>query len=188
LLYTAFTFIQTVRQRDDFVALTREGTAAPAGHAARPGGRLALASLGLMLVALVAVVLLAKSFTPFIQAGTQAIGAPETVVGVVVAAIVLLPEALAAISAALADRLQTSINLALGSGVASIGLTIPAVAGVSWWTGVPLQLGVTASDSALLTLSFVMALITYGTGRATLLSGAVHLILFATWVFLLFSP
>jgi Ca2+:H+ antiporter len=188
LLYASFTFIQTVRHRDYFIALPRDGNAEPEGHGIRPGARMAWISLGLMVVALRAVVLLAKSFTPFIQSGAQAIGAPEAVVGVVVAAIVLLPEALAAMSAALADRLQTSINLALGSGVASIGLTIPVVAAVSWWTGVPLELGVTPGGSALLTLSAVMALITYGTGRASLLSGAVHLILFAVWVFLLFSP
>jgi Ca2+:H+ antiporter len=145
-------------------------------------------ALGLLVVALVAVVLLAKSFTPFIQAGALAIGAPEAVVGVVVAAIVLLPEAMAAVRLALADRLQGSINLALGSGVASIGLTIPAVAAVSWWTGVPLELGVSTGGAVLLGLSFMMALITYGTGRASLLSGVVHIVLFLVWLFLLFAP
>ncbi len=188
LLYIAFTFIQTVRHRDFFISLSGDGVDEPPGHGARPTISVAAYSLGLLVVALAAVVLLAKSFTPFVQAGAQAVGAPEAVVGVVVAAIVLLPEAIAAISAALADRLQTSINLALGSGVASIGLTIPVVAVVALWTGVPLELGVSPGSSALLMLSFVMALITYGTGLASLLSGFVHLILFATWLFLLFAP
>lgn len=170
LLYVAFTFIQTVRHRDYFISLASDGMAEPVGHGARPNARVAVYSLGLLIVTLAAVVLLAKSFTPFIQAGAQAVGAPEAVVGVAVAAIVLLPEALAAVSAALADRLQTSINLALGSGVASIGLTIPVVAVVALWTGVPLELGVSPGNSALLMLSFVMALITYGTGVASLLS------------------
>ena len=80
--------------------------------------------------------------------------------------------------------MQTSINLALGSGVASIGLTVPAVAAIAWWNDSPLELGITPGGAALLTLSFMMALITYGTGRTSLLSGVVHLILLATWLFL----
>ncbi len=188
VLYIAFTFVQTVRHRDYFIPVAAEGAREPSGPAERPTDRMAWQALGLLVVALTAVVLLAKSFTPFIQQGALAIGAPEAVVGVVVAAIVLLPEAMAAVRAALADRLQGSINLALGSGVASIGLTIPAVAAVSWWTGVPLELGVSAGGAVLLALSFLMAQITYGTGRASLLSGIVHLVLFMVWLFLLFAP
>jgi Ca2+:H+ antiporter len=109
-------------------------------------------------------------------------------VGVLVAAIVLLPESMTAVRAARDDQLQTSINLALGSGVASIGLTVPTVAAVAWWTGSPMALGVTPGGAVLLTLSFMMALITYGTGRASLLSGVVHLILLATWLFLIVVP
>jgi Ca2+:H+ antiporter len=93
-----------------------------------------------------------------------------------------------AIRAALDDKLQTSINLALGSGVASIGLTIPAVSFVAWLTDHPLALGVNSGGAVLLALSFMMALITYGTGRASLLSGIVHLILLATWIFLIILP
>lgn len=187
VLYAAFTFVQTVRDRDYFVSVDASGAPLPAGHA-RPGPRTALAALLLLLVALVAVVLLAKSFTPFIQAAATAVGAPAAAVGVVVAAIVLLPEAMAAVRAAKADRLQTSINLALGSAVASIGLTIPVVAAAAWWTGSPLELGVTPGGAVLLALSFMMALITYGTGRTSFLSGVVHLVLFGVWLFLLFVP
>ena len=153
-----------------------------------PSARLTAAALGLLLVALVAVVLLAKGVSPFIQAAVAGLGAPPALVGVIVAAIVLLPEGMTAVRAARDDQLQTSINLALGSGVASIGLTVPTVAAVAWWTGSPMALGVTPGGAVLLTLSFMMALITYGTGRASLLSGVVHLILLATWLFLIVVP
>jgi Ca2+:H+ antiporter len=181
-LYVAFTFVQTLRHRDYFTSVL------PEAGGERPSGRLAAIALGLLILALTGVVLLAKAFSPFIQAAADAVGAPEAAVGVIVAAIVLMPEAATAVAAARANRLQTSINLALGSGVASIGLTIPVVAAVSWWTATPLTLGVTPGGAVLLALSFMMALVTYGTGRTNLLSGIVHLILFATWLFLIFLP
>lgn len=184
LLWLAFSFVQTVRHREHFLP----PQPASAGPAARPGARLSGAALALLLVALVAVVLLAKGVSPFIQAAVAGLGAPKNLVGVIVAAIVLLPEGLTALRAAREDQLQTSINLALGSGVASIGLTVPAVAAIAWWTGTPLALGVSPGDAVLLALSFMMALITYGTGRASLLSGVVHLILLATWLFLVIVP
>jgi Ca2+:H+ antiporter len=184
LLWLAFTFVQTVRHREHFLP-SQTAEAAPAE---RPSARLTMASLGLLLVALVAVVLLAKGVSPFIQNVVADIGAPIALVGVIVAAIVLLPEGMTAVRAAREDQLQTSINLALGSGVASIGLTVPTVSVVAWWTGSPMALGVTPGGAVLLTLSFMMALITYGTGRASLLSGVVHLILLATWLFLIVVP
>jgi len=184
LLWLAFTFVQTVRHREHFLP-NQPASAAPA---ARPTARLTAASLGLLLVALVAVVLLAKGVSPFIQAAVAGLGAPPALVGVIVAAIVLLPEGMTAVRAARDDQLQTSINLALGSGVASIGLTVPIVSLVAWWTGSPMALGVTPGGAVLLALSFMMALITYGTGRASLLSGLVHLILLATWLFLIVVP
>ncbi len=184
LLWLAFTFVQTVRHREHFLP----GKVAHEAPPARPGGRLTAASLGLLLVALVAVVLLAKGVSPFIQSAVAGLGAPTALVGVIVAAIVLLPEALTALRAAREDQLQTSINLALGSGVASIGLTVPTVSVIAWWTGSPMALGVSPGGAVLLALSFMMALITYGTGRASLLSGVVHLILLATWLFLIVVP
>ena len=184
LLWLAFTFVQTVRHREHFLPNQTDAAAS----AVRPTARLTAASLGLLLVALVAVVLLAKGVSPFIQAAVAGLGAPPALVGVIVAAIVLLPEGMTAVRAARDDQLQTSINLALGSGVASIGLTVPAVSAVAWWTGSPMALGVTPGGAVLLALSFMMALITYGTGRASLLSGLVHLILLATWLFLIVVP
>lgn len=184
LLWLAFTFVQTVRHREHFLPQS----AASSQVVSRPGGRVALAALCLLLLALVAVVLLAKGVSPFIQSAVEGIGAPPALVGVIVAAIVLLPEGMTALRAARDNQLQTSINLALGSGVASVGLTVPTVSLVAWWTGSPLALGVTPGGAVLLALSFMMALITYGTGRASLLSGVVHLIMLATWLFLVVVP
>lgn len=183
LLWLAFTFVQTIRHRDYFTPAGGEVHEGP-----RPTQRAAMISLAMLSIALVAVVLLAKGVSPFIQAGVEAMGAPNTLVGVIVAIIVLMPEAATAIRAALADRLQTSINLALGSGVASIGLTVPTVALIAWWTDTPLELGVSAGSAALLGLSFLMAMITYGIGRASLLSGVVHLLLLGMWLVFLVSP
>jgi len=183
-LYVAFTLVQTVRHADFF---RPAGDDATASHQ-RPSARIGWKALGLLVVALAAVVLLAKAFSPFIQAGVEAVGAPVAVTGVIVAAIVLLPEAAAAIRAAAENRLQTSINLALGSAVACIGLTIPTVAAVSHFTGQPLTLGVETGGTVLLGLAFLTAMITYGTGRTNLLAGVVHLILFVVWIFLIFAP
>ncbi|MDR2196093.1 MAG: ionic transporter y4hA [Gallionellaceae bacterium] len=184
LLWLAFTFVQTIRNRDYFTPIHgEEKTTVP-----RPTSRATLISLCMLILSLTAVVLLAKGVSPFIQAGVATLGAPTTLVGVIVAAIVLAPEAVTAVRAALADRLQTSINLALGSAVASIGLTVPTVALIAWWTGTPLELGISVGGSALLTLSFLMAMITYGIGRASLLSGVVHLILLGMWLVFLVTP
>lgn len=183
-LYIAFVLVQTVRHSEYFTPAGME----PVPAHARPAARLAWVAFALLLAALTAVVLLAKALAPHIQAGVAALGAPAAITGVIVAAIVLLPESVAAVRAAAENRLQTSINLALGSGVASIGLTIPTVAAVSWWLGQPLTLGVDAGGAVLLALAFLTAMITYGTGRTNLLPGVVHLILFAVWIFLIFAP
>ena len=183
VLWLAFTFVQTVRHRDHFTP-----AAGVAGHAPRPGAVAAGIALASLVVALVAVVLLAKGVSPFLQAGVAALGAPPALVGVIVAAIVLMPESVTALRAALDDRLQTSINLALGSAVASIGLTVPTVAVIAWWTDSPLRLGVSSGGAVLLALSFMMAIVTYGSGRASVLSGIVHLVLLATWLFLMIAP
>ena len=183
LLWLAMTFVQTVRHREHFTPTQPTKTSHP-----RPSGKMAWTALAMLAVALVAVVLLAKGVSPFIQKGVAALGAPPALVGVIVAAIVLLPESATAVRAAANNQLQTSINLALGSAVASIGLTVPTVSMIAWWTNSPLELGVSPGGAMLLALSFMMALITYGTGRASLLSGVVHLILLLTWLFLIIVP
>ncbi|MFL5257707.1 MAG: calcium:proton antiporter [Rhodopila sp.] len=185
-LYIAFLFIQTNWHRAYFLPVGEEENAAETHD--RPSGRIAIASFGLLLLALLSVVLLAKSLAPALEAAVQASGAPPAIVGVIVAAIVLLPEMAAAVRAAARNRLQASINLSLGSGVASIGLTVPAVALVAFQIGQPLELGITQGATVLMMLGFLVAVITYGTGRTNLLSGIVHLVLLATYIFTVFAP
>lgn len=186
VLYGTFVLIQTVRHRDYF--LPKESLAVEEAHAAPPSGRVALASLALLLTSLAAVVLLAKSLAPVIEAAVTRAGAPLAVVGVIIAAVVLLPEGLAALRAARANRLQTSLNLALGSALASIGLTIPAVAIVSIATGWTLTLGLDTKSSVLLVLSLFVAALSLGTGRTTVLQGVVHLVIFASYLFTTVIP
>jgi Ca2+:H+ antiporter len=183
-LYGVFVFVQTVRHRDYFLPDAGDGEEP---HA-RPSPGMTTASAGLLLVALVAVVLLAKALSPALQAGVAAAGLPEAVVGVAIAALVLLPEGLAAVRAARADRLQTSLNLALGSALATIGLTIPAVAAASLLLGFDLVLGLGSKDTVLLVLTLFTAVLTLGTGWTTVLQGAVHLVIFAVFLFLAASP
>jgi Ca2+:H+ antiporter len=184
-LYIAFLFIQTNWHRAFFLPVGEDDDAA---EHARPSKRLVVASLGLLPVALLSVVLLAKSLAPALEAGVTTAGAPLAIVGVIIAVIVLLPEMTAAVRAAARNRLQASINLALGSAVACIGLTVPTVALVSWWINQPLELGISAGATVLMALGFVVAMITYGTGRTNLLSGIVHLVLLATYIFTVFAP
>jgi len=185
-LWGVFVFVQTVRHRDYFLSAT--GTADESQHAAPPGNAAAWTSFGLMLVALVAVIGLAKVLSPAMERGIEAAGAPAAVIGIVIAMLVLLPETWAAVRAARADRLQTSLNLALGSALASIGLTIPAVAVAAVLLGMPLELGLAAKDLVLLALTFAVAAITLGTGRTNVLQGAVHLVIFAAFLVLALVP
>jgi Ca2+:H+ antiporter len=136
----------------------------------------------------VSVVGLAKLLSPAVEAGVAAAGAPEAVVGIVIAALVLLPEGLAAVRAARLNRLQTSLNLALGSALASIGLTIPTVAVVSIVIGQPISLGLAPKEIVMLALTLLVSVITLGTGRSTVLQGVVHLVIFATFLFLSVVP
>ena len=187
-LYGTFVVTQTVRHRDYFLPVAPDGSVLEEEHAAPPSTRTALTSLGLLAVALVAVVGLAKVESPAIEAGVAAAGLPQGVVGVVIALLVLLPESLAAVRAARRDRVQTSLNLALGSAMASIGLTIPAVAVASVWLDGPLLLGLGATQVVLLALTVVISALTLLPGRSTLLQGGVHLVVFAAFLFLAASP
>ncbi|MFD3553358.1 calcium:proton antiporter [Streptomyces goshikiensis] len=158
------------------------------GHAEPPSVRDALISLGLLLVALVAVVGDAKAVSPTIEAGVESAGLPNAVVGVIIALLVLAPETLAAVRAARRDRVQTSLNLAYGSAIASIGLTIPAIALASIWLSGPLLLGLGPIHMVLLALTIVVSALTIVPGRATLLQAGVHLVLLAAYLFLAVSP
>lgn len=185
VLYGAFVFVQTVRHRDYFLPVE---TGDKNEHAPPPGNRETLVSLALLLVCLVAVVGLAKMLAPVIQSGVKVIGAPAAVVGVAIAMLVLLPETVAAARAARANRMQTSLNLALGSALATIGLTIPVVATLSVLLGFPLTLGLPGKEMVLLALTLIVSVLTLGSGRATVLQGTVHLVLFAVFLFLAVVP
>jgi Ca2+:H+ antiporter len=188
VLYGAFVLTQTVRHRDFFLPVARGGAPVEEEHAEPPTRREALVSLGLLLVALVTVVGLAKVESPSIEDVVAAVGFPQSFVGVVIALLVLLPETLAAARAARRDRLQTSLNLALGSAMASIGLTIPVIAVASIWLEGPLLLGLGPTQMVLLAVTVVVGLLTVVPGRATRLQGVVHLVLLGAFLFLAVNP
>lgn len=185
VLYGSFLFVQTIRHRDYFLPV---GGGTEETHAPPPPNKIALLSGALLLVSLVCVVTLAKALTPAMEFGIDKVGAPRAVVGIIIAGVVLLPESLAAFRAARANRLQTSMNLALGSVLASIGLTIPAVAGVSILLHKPLTLGIAPKEELLLALTLLVSVLTLGTGRTTVLQGIVHLVIFAVFIFLSIVP
>ena len=183
ILYGVFLYTQTIRHRDYFVneAFIRDdGTPTT--------NRMLALSIMLLLVSLLAVVLLSKKFSLVVDFATASIGAPPAFAGVLVAFLILLPESVAAIAAARKNDLQKSINLALGSSVATIGLTIPAVAVAAYVLNKELVLGVNAQETVLLLLTFVLSMLTFGTGRTNILFGLVHLVVFAVFVLLVFVP
>jgi Ca2+:H+ antiporter len=180
-LWGVFVFVQTIKHRDYFLDASGGAEAAEALQEI-PRLAVALISLAALIASLIAVVLLAKVLSPPLDAGIAAIGLPKAFVGVVIAMIVLLPEGLAALKSALLNRLQNSINLALGSAIASIGLTIPTVGVVSLVLNRQIALGVSPADMTLLALTLYIAGLTLGTGRTTVLQGAVHLVIFAAFL------
>jgi Ca2+:H+ antiporter len=184
LLYGVFLYVQTVRHRNYFLSDLVSGD----DNDAAPGSRQLWESVVLLLVGLVAVVLLAKSVAASIETVVAAIDAPVEAVGLLVALLVLLPETVAALGAARRNELQKSLNLALGSSLATIGLTIPAVSILALILKAPLELGVDMHDTVLLVLTFAVSMVTFGGGRTNILPGFVHLALFAIFVFLVFVP
>lgn len=183
ILYGVFLYTQTMRHRDYFTS----GRAGNDGPAHMPNRMLAI-SVVLLLVSLLAVVLLAKKFSLVVDIVIARVGAPPAFAGVLVALLILLPESVAAISAARKNDLQKSINLALGSSLATIGLTIPAVAVAAWALDKQLVLGLNSQEMVLLLLTFMLSLLTFGTGRTNILFGLVHVVVFAVYVFLVFVP
>ena len=185
-LWLIFVFVQTVRHRDYFLpSLKVEDESV---HAPAPSARQAWLSVLMLVLALLAVVGFAKLLSPVIESVVTEHGAPRAVVGIVIAMIVLLPETWAAVRAARANRLQTSMNLAIGSALASIGLTIPVVVLASVLLDLPLTLGLAPKDMALLALTFLVGSITLASGRTFMMHGAIHLVLFAAFLFLTLVP
>ena len=193
VLYGLFVATQTVRHRDYFLPVPRQekgGTSAGPveEHAEAPSARTALISLGLLGLALIGVVGLAKGVSPAIESAVDTAGLPHAIVGVIIALLVLLPETIAAVRAARRDQVQISMNLALGSAMASIGLTIPAVALASLWLTGPLILGLSSTHMVLLLLTVLVSALTVVPGRATPLQGGVHLVLLAAYLELAINP
>ncbi|CAD5373142.1 Putative ionic transporter y4hA [Rubrivivax sp. A210] len=185
-LWAVYVFVQTVSHRDYF--LPASDAADESVHAQPPTRLQAGLSALLLPLALVAVVGLAKALSPLVEGLVNAASLPKAVVGIVIALVVLMPETWAALRAARANRLQTSMNLALGSALASIGLTVPAVVVAATWLDLPLVLGLAPKEMAMLAMTFLVSAITLGTGRTHLMQGAVHLVVFAAFVFLAFVP
>src|SRR5476651_877780 len=184
LLYGVFLYTQTVLHRGYFV---REA-AGDGNDGAHISNRMLGLSIVLLLVSLLAVVLLAKKFSDVVDFATAQIGAPPAFAGVLVALLILLPESVAAVAAARKNDLQKSINLALGSSVATIGLTIPAVAVAAYALDKQLVLGLSEQDMVLLVMTFILSMLTFGTGRTNILFGLVHMVVFAVFIFLVFVP
>ena len=184
ILYAVFLYTQTIRHRDYFI-IESDGGGGDAGHASN---RTLMLSMALLLVSLLAVVLLAKKFSLVVDAGAAAIGAPPAFAGILVALLILLPESVSAIAAARKYELQKSINLALGSSLATIGLTIPAVAIAAYALDKTLLLGLDQREVVLLVMTFFISMLTFGIGRTNILFGLVHLLVFAVFVFMVFVP
>ena len=185
-LWCVFVFFQTVRHRDYFLPATESDDESV--HASPPTVAQTWASFGLLLVSLVGVVGLAKVLSPTIEAAVREAGFPVAVIGIAIALLVLMPETVAAVRAALADRLQTSLNLALGSALATIGLTVPVVVAVCLAFDIPLVLGLDPRDIVLLMLAILVAMMGVGAGRTNIMQGATQLVIFAAFLFLSFVP
>jgi Ca2+:H+ antiporter len=186
LLYATFIFVQVVRHRDYF--LPAEGPDDHEAHAPPPTNLTAGISAALLLLCLISVVIIAEILAPTVEAAVHAAHAPEAVVGIIISTIVLMPEGYAALRAARRNRLQTSLNLTLGSALASIGLTIPAVALISLSAGWTLTLGLGVKETVLLVLTLFVATLSLNTGRTTVLQGTVHLVIFAVYLFTAVVP
>jgi Ca2+:H+ antiporter len=186
ILYGAFLLMQTVKHRDYFLPINTEDKQEI--HKAPPSVKVSIISSILLLISLVAVVLSAKALSPSVEAGIDAVGAPKSVVGIIIAMVVLLPEGLSALFAARKNRLQSSLNLALGSALASIGLTIPAVAFVSLYYGLPLTLGIDSKSTVLFILSLFILSLSLRTGKTTSIQGVVLLVIFSIYLFTTIIP
>lgn len=187
MLYIVFVSVQTVRHREYFQVPVDQG--ADGGQLPELPSRTAtIRSFLLLLASLASVILLAKSLSEVIEKTVLRLGAPFAVIGIVIAALVLMPESLAALRAARANRIQTSLNLALGSALATIGLTIPGVALISIAFELPLALGLSAKSEILLVLSLFVGSLSLATGRTTILQGAIHLVLLGVYLFTTVIP
>ena len=185
VLYGTFLFIQTSRHKNYFRA---EDVATPDGHDEYPSNRAVAVSVIMLLMALTGVILLSKKFAVILEIGLNRLGAPQAVAGIVIAMVVLAPESITALRAAQRNMLQKSLNLALGSSLATIGLTIPAVAVTNVLLDRQIEVGLSSRDALLLALTLFLSVLTFASGRTNILAGLIHLLVFATFLFLVFIP
>lgn len=185
VLYGSFVFVQNFRHKDFFInPVAKKETE----EEVKPSKKEALSSLLLLFICLGAVIMLAKALAPDLDTLIERMNAPRSLAGIVIAMIILLPEGLSAYRAARRDELQTSLNLALGSALASICLTIPSVAVFSIIYKIPLELGLDAKSIIMFTLSFLVVSLSFKTGKTIILQGIVLLVIFFSYVFLTIFP
>lgn len=185
ILYAALVVAQTVTHKDYFAA-SDENVEVVAVK--KPSNIATVLSAIALVVSLVSVIGLAKTLSPSIESGLVAVGAPRATLGIILALLVLLPEAGAALNAARSNQLQTSLNLALGSGAASVALTIPVISIYSIMSGQQVALGLDGKGMAFLALTFIVSGLTLGTGKTTALKGIVHLVILISYISLTFMP
>ncbi len=140
-----------------------------------------------LLAALLPIILLSKKLALYVDFGLDGLGAPLALSGFLVAALILMPEGLSAVQAARENKLQRAVNICLGSAVATIGLTVPAVLAIGWFTGQAVELGLDPSDIVILTLTLFVSVVTFVSRQTNYLQGAVHLALFAAYVMMIFD-
>jgi Ca2+:H+ antiporter len=186
ILYVSFLLMQTVKHRDYF--LPQNANEIEEIHEEAPSNWVSSSSGFILILALILVVVVAKTLSPSIENGIAAVGAPKSMVGIVIACVVLLPEALSAFKAASNNRLQSSLNLAFGSALASIGLTIPAVALVSILLDLDLTLGIDLKSTVLFVLSLFVMSLSLRTGKTTSIQGIVLLVIFSVYLFITIIP
>lgn len=197
LLYGVFLAIQTVRHtgffKDPVPKSEQENPEEPdIAEQMEVAASVSRTSTGyhavMLLTALVPVVILTEMLAHIVEDGIDAIGAPEAIAGVLVAVLVLSPEAVGALRAAIANKLQRAVNISLGSALATIGLTVPSVLAIGFFSGRHIIFGLPAEEMVLLVLTLVVSALTFAGGRTNILQGAVHLVLFVVYLALLFNP
>lgn len=189
VVYVVFVMTQSIQHRDFFLPVNTKGRIIDASaHADPPPTKVALVSLGLLMCALIAVVGLAKVESPAIEAGVAAANLPASFVGVVIAVMVLAPETIAAFNASRRGHLQVGINLAFGSAIASIGLTIPTLAALSPLLHTKLELGLGNLQIVLLVTTLALGTLTVSGQRVTRLHGALHMVVAAAFIFMSIVP
>ncbi|WP_312173218.1 ionic transporter y4hA [Chryseobacterium sp.] len=189
-LYLGFTMVQTIRHRSFFISPSDKAKEKTVEYKAKikVSGKTMYISSFMLIVSLGVVVLMAKLLSKDVEYLVVAVGAPKSAVGVIIAGVVLLPEALAAIRAARNDRIQTSLNLAFGSALASIGLSIPAIAVISVISGIRMTLGIDIKSTVLLGLSLFIITISLATGKTNIMQGFVLLGIFLIYLFVTIVP